>query len=314
MGPTASGKTELAVRLAQVLGGEVISVDSALVYRGLNIGAAKPTREEMDDVPHHLLDIRDPEQAYSVADFCSDVKPLIHSIIERGRVPILAGGTMLYFKALLQGLSPMPPANEVIRADIEREAQEAGWQEIHRQLAEVDPLSASKIHPNHSQRLSRALEVWRISGKPISEWQTGFEGGLLEQFEWKQLAIAPRDRSVLHARIAKRFDLMLDQGFLNEVRELKARIGCHKDLPAIRAVGYRQVWAYLEGECTLDEAREKAIVATRQLAKRQLTWLRAWPNLKWLDTLQENEKKTVQNKQIDEILQECVSFCRESAI
>ena len=279
MGPTASGKTELAIRLAQRLDGELISVDSALVYRGLDIGSAKP------DYPHHLVDIRDPTQVYSAADFARDAGKLVQQIADRGRTPILVGGTMLYFRALLQGLSPMPEADPAVRAAIEAEAAQYGWPRLHAELARVDPAAAQRIHPNHSQRLARALEVYRASGIPLSDWHAGEDGAPeLDRFRLLQLAICPRDRAILHRRIARRFEMMLDAGFLDEVRRLHARGDLAPDLPALRAVGYRQLWQYLEGDYDLATAQDRAIAATRQLAKRQLTWLRKWPDLAWIWT------------------------------
>lgn len=287
MGPTASGKTDLAVELAAARNCELISVDSALVYRGLDIGSAKPA------YPHHLVDIRDPAEVYSAADFAADAARLAEQIAARGRTPLLVGGTMLYFRAFLQGLAGMPAADPAIRADIERQAAEAGWASVHAQLAAVDPESASRIHPNHSQRLSRALEVYRTSGIPLSVWHRRQRAGGGEyaraqdpfsRYRIVQWAICPSDRAVLHARIARRFEAMMAAGLLEEVRALWRRGDLSADLPAIRAVGYRQLWQYLAGDCTLDEAVARAIAATRQLAKRQLTWLRKWPELQWIYT------------------------------
>lgn len=281
MGPTASGKTDLAVDLAQALGCELVSVDSALVYRGMDIGSAKP------DYPHHLVDIRDPAQAYSAAEFAADANRVCDDIVARGKTPLLVGGTMLYFRAFLQGLAAMPGADRVVREEIEAEAAALGWPHIHAQLAAVDPVSAARIHPNHSQRLSRALEVYRSSGVPLSEWHR--RGGRdmaaslpAARYRVVQMAICPEDRALLHERIALRFDRMIEAGFVDEVRALRARGDLHPDLPSIRAVGYRQLWQYLDGDCTLDEARHKGVAATRQLAKRQLTWLRKWRDLLWI--------------------------------
>jgi tRNA dimethylallyltransferase len=301
MGPTASGKTDLAIRLAEQLDCELISVDSALVYRSLDIGSAKP------DYPHHLVDIRDPSEVYSAADFVADATRLIGEIRDRGRTPLLVGGTMFYFQALLEGLAEMPAADPAIRARIERDAAVHGWPHVHAQLAEVDPDSAARIHPNHSQRIGRALEVYRASGVTMSEWferqrrkDTTTGSGLElkrtsegfnsrpdpvdDPVEVVQLAICPSDRAVLHERIARRFEQMMAAGFLEEVRALHRRGDLHPGLPAIRAVGYRQLWQHLDGECSLAEAVEKGIAATRQLAKRQLTWLRKWPDLAWIYT------------------------------
>jgi tRNA dimethylallyltransferase len=278
MGPTASGKTDLAIALAGALGCELVSVDSALVYRGLDIGSAKP------DYPHHLVDIREPDAPYSAADFARDAHRVVAEILARGRTPLLVGGTMLYFRAFLEGLAEMPAADPGLRAQIETEAAARGWPALHAALAEVDPEAAARIHPNHSQRLARALEVYRASGVPITEWQRRQAAAPASRYRLCQLAICPRDRAVLHQRIALRFGQMMAAGFLEEVRALHQRGGLHPGLPAIRAVGYRQLWHYLEGECTLEEAVERGIAATRQLAKRQLTWLRKWPRLHWLET------------------------------
>jgi tRNA dimethylallyltransferase len=319
MGPTASGKTDLAIQLAQQRNCELVSVDSALVYRGLDIGSAKP------DYPHHLVDIRDPAEAYSAAEFVTDATRVIGEIIARGKTPLLVGGTMLYFRALLEGLADMPSADPAIRARIERDACVHGWPYIHAELAKVDPESAARIHPNHSQRLGRALEVYRASGVTMTEWfarqkklgstplGSGLEfrptevglnsrpdpNGLNSRpdpngadpngapevaLNIVQLAICPWERAELHRRIALRFEQMMAAGFLEEVRGLHQRQDLHPALPALRAVGYRQLWQYLEGECSLEEAIEKGVAATRQLAKRQLTWLRKWPDLEWIYT------------------------------
>lgn len=280
MGPTASGKTDLAIALAQARNCELVSVDSALVYRGLDIGAARP------DYPHHLVGIRDPSQAYSAADFAADAQRLVDDISARGRIPLLVGGTMLYFKAFLEGLARMPAADPAIRREIEVQAAAHGWPWLHARLAEVDPEAAARIHPNHSQRLGRALEVYRASGIPLSQWQRGESSRELpgEHYRVVQLAICPAERAVLHQRIAARFRQMMAAGLLEEVRALHQRGDLHPGLPAIRAVGYRQLWEYLEGACSLEDAVSRAIAATRQLAKRQLTWLRKWPDLRWLHT------------------------------
>jgi tRNA dimethylallyltransferase len=310
MGPTASGKTDLALSLAEQLDGEIISVDSALVYRGLNIGAAKPSPEELARIPHHLIDIRDPSEPYSAADFAKDAKVAIEGILERGRLPILAGGTMLYFKALLEGLSDLPEADLKIRDQIEELANEWGWPAVHKKLAEVDSLSAERIHPNHSQRLSRAYEVFLISGKPMSEWQQGGSGGVLDLYHWCQICVSPRDRGLLHERIELRFKRMLELGFIKEVEALRARGNLNRDLPAVRAVGYRQVWDFLDGAYDRDALIDKGVAATRQLAKRQLTWLRGWPDLHWLDIQQDDGNV----RKLQEITNIALSFFNESAI
>lgn len=310
MGPTASGKTDLAIALRQELPVDIISVDSALVYRQMDIGSAKPSAQEQALAPHRLMDIRDPSEPYSAAEFREDALREIEDIVAQRRIPLLVGGTMMYFKALLEGFADMPAADQEVRAAIEAEAEKLGWPAIHKQLAVVDPESAAAIHPNHSQRLSRALEVYRVSGKTMTELrqqQDRQAQDLHQRFHVVQVAIAPRDRAVLHDRIARRFELMLQNGFLEEVRQLYNRGDLHPDLPAIRAVGYRQVWDYLAGECTYDEMVTRGVVATRQLAKRQLTWLRGWDQLNWLYTdTQEGQflKKTVLIKEFLNFLPE----------
>ncbi len=282
MGPTASGKTDLAIRLCQHFPIEIISVDSALIYRGMNIGTAKPTAAELAQAPHRLIDILEPELAYSAADFRRDALQHMQEIVQKGKIPLLVGGTMLYFKALLEGLSPLPAADAEIRQQIEQEAADSGWLALHQQLAEIDPESAERIHPNDPQRLSRALEVYRISGKTLTEL-TRTKGEVLP-FDVVQFAIAPQERSELHRRIEIRFNQMIEAGFEEEVKALYARQELHADLPSIRCVGYRQMWEYLDGNCSLDEAIYRGICATRQLAKRQITWLRSWNDLTWLDS------------------------------
>ncbi|MBN8769838.1 MAG: tRNA (adenosine(37)-N6)-dimethylallyltransferase MiaA [Stenotrophomonas nitritireducens] len=287
MGPTASGKTAAAIELARRHGGEIVSVDSALVYRGLEIGAAKPDEAERAGIPHHLLDLRDPWQSYSAAEFAADAAAAVRDIVARGRLPILAGGTGLYFRALLQGLSPMPEADPAVRAAIGAEAEALGWPALHAQLAQVDPSAAGRIHATDPQRIQRALEVYRLTGKPISHWQA-LPGVARLPARVLKLVLAPADRAVLHARIERRFDLMLEQGFLDEVRRLRALpamagVAVPLDLPAIRAVGYRQAWQFLEGQDEAAAFRDKAIFATRQLAKRQLTWLRGERDARWFD-------------------------------
>ena len=279
MGPTAAGKTDAAISIAEAINGELISVDSALVYRGLEIGAAQSS------YPHHLVDIRDPSEVYSAADFIADANKAIAEVIARGRHPILVGGTMMYFKALLEGLNDMPGTNLALRRAIENEAAAKGWPALHAELARVDPETAETLHPNHSQRISRALEVYRDSGVPISRWR---RGEAQPKHKALCIALAPGDRAVLHERIAWRLDAMMTGGFLDEVSALHTRGDLHVDLPAIRAVGYRQLWAHLDGEIGLDVAIERARAATRQLAKRQLNWLRGWSGLHWIDSSQEN--------------------------
>jgi len=294
MGPTAAGKTDLAIELTKVLPCELISVDSALVYRGMDIGTAKPSKAQLAEYPHRLIDILDPAQSYSAADFRSDALAAMAEITARGNIPLLVGGTMLYFKALLDGLADMPAADAQVRAQLEADAQAFGWQSLHDQLAVVDPVSAARIHPNDPQRLIRALEVYRVSGMSMTahrEQQTAqsteaaASGRQQLPYTVANLAIAPADRKVLHQRIALRFEQMLDQGFLDEVLALRSRGDLHSGLPSIRAVGYRQVWDHLDGKLTRDEMQERGIIATRQLAKRQFTWLRSWDDLHWLDSL-----------------------------
>ncbi|MDO3387299.1 tRNA (adenosine(37)-N6)-dimethylallyltransferase MiaA [Gilvimarinus sp. SDUM040013] len=308
MGPTASGKTDLASELYQRLPVELVSVDSTLVYRGMDIGTAKPTAAELARAPHRLIDIRDPADPYSAADFVADAEREIACIHASGRTPLLVGGTMLYFKALLDGLAEMPPADAEVRAQIESDAAELGWPAIHKRLAEVDPECAADIHPNHSQRLSRALEVYLSSGETMTELrrrQHAERGPAFnERFHVSQLAIAPRDRKVLHQRIETRFAKMLEAGLVEEVARLYNRGDLSEDLPAIRAVGYRQVWDHLAGRLSLDESVERGVIATRQLAKRQFTWLKGWEGLNWVFT-QNNAGKSLS-------LQEIVRFSLNS--
>ena len=288
MGPTASGKTALALEWAARYGGEIVSVDSALVYRGLDIGAAKPDAAERAAAPHHLIDVRDPWQPYSAAEFAQDARAAVEGILARGGLPILAGGTGLYFRALLDGLSDMPEADPAVRARIEVEAGERGWAALHAELARADPEAAARIHATDAQRIQRALEVYRLSGRPISAWQREMRPRAAFPCRVLRIAIAPRDRAVLHARIEERFDAMLASGFLDEVRALRAlpALAAHPaplDLPALRAVGYRQAWEYLDGAGDADAFRARAVAATRQLAKRQLTWLRGALDVRWFD-------------------------------
>ncbi|WP_040404598.1 tRNA (adenosine(37)-N6)-dimethylallyltransferase MiaA [Ectothiorhodospira sp. PHS-1] len=282
MGPTATGKTDLAIRLCESLPLEIISVDSALIYRGMDVGTAKPGADVLARVPHHLVDILDPAQAYSAARFREDALALMGDITARGRVPLLVGGTMLYFRALDFGLDTLPEADPVIRAGIDALAAEQGWEAVHRELTRVDPVSASRIHPNDPQRLQRALEVYRITGSPLSSFHGG---GRRSQLPWRvlRLALMPPDRTRLRERIAHRFRQMLGQGLLDEVSALRARDDLSLDLPAMRAVGYRQAWEYLEGRIDHEVMVAQAITATRQLAKRQMTWLRGYPEVEVLD-------------------------------
>ncbi|MGF1904866.1 tRNA (adenosine(37)-N6)-dimethylallyltransferase MiaA [Aliivibrio salmonicida] len=282
MGPTASGKTDLAIQLRKRFPVELISVDSALIYKGMDIGTAKPNEAELLQAPHRLIDILDPAESYSVAEFRRDALKEMEEIVAQGKIPLLVGGTMLYYKALLEGLSPLPAADADIRAQIEQEAETLGWEAMHDQLKEIDPVSAERIHPNDPQRLSRALEVFRISGKTLTEL-TQVKGDALP-YQVHQFAIAPKERAEIHRRIELRFDKMMKGGFEEEVRSLYERDDLHADLPSIRCVGYRQMWEYFDGEGTLDDAIFRGICATRQLAKRQITWLRSWKDLTWLDS------------------------------
>ncbi len=285
MGPTASGKTAFAIELAERFGGEIVSVDSALVYRGLDIGAAKPDALLQRRVRHHLIDVRDPWQTYSAAEFATDARVAIEDIVARGKLPILAGGTGLYFRALIEGLSPMPEADAGMRARISGEAAQRGWPALHAELAVIDPSAASRIGPNDPQRIQRALEVFRLSGRTISQWRAQPKQERLP-LRVAKLVLSPQDRAVLHGRIAQRFDTMLAEGFLDEVRRLRSlpslqAIAAPLDLPALRAVGYRQAWEHLDGVTSAAEFRDRAIFATRQLAKRQLTWLRGELDARW---------------------------------
>ena len=280
MGPTASGKTAAALAIARHLPSEIISVDSALVYRGMDIGTAKPSAEELASVPHHLIDIIDPLDAYSVAQFRSDTLRLVADIAARGKLPLLVGGTMMYFKGLNEGLDDLPTADPAVRAQLEADAQVLGWPALHERLRVVDPITAERLAPNDAQRINRALEIYLLSGKPMSSLLSG-RGKLTLPFDLLPFALEPSDRAVLHARIAVRFEQMLgqrdDSGLVAEVATLRARGDLNPNLPSMRCVGYRQTWDYLDG--TIDRAtlRETGIIATRQLAKRQLTWLRAMP-------------------------------------
>ncbi|PHI28917.1 tRNA (adenosine(37)-N6)-dimethylallyltransferase MiaA [Budvicia aquatica] len=282
MGPTASGKTALASALYKHLPVDVISVDSALIYRGMDIGTAKPTAAELLDTPHRLIDIRDPAESYSAADFRADALKEMADIVAAGRIPLLVGGTMLYFKALLEGLSPLPPADSAVRERIEQDAERLGWGALHQQLLQIDPVAGARIHPNDPQRLSRALEVFYISGKTLTEL-TQVAGDALPYLV-HQFAIAPSSRELLHQRIEDRFHQMVAAGFEDEVKSLMARGDLHPDLPAIRCVGYRQMWSYLNAEIGHDEMVYRGVCATRQLSKRQMTWLRGWEGINWLNS------------------------------
>ncbi len=284
-GPTASGKTDLAVALVEALPLEIISVDSALVYRGMDIGTAKPDAATLARAPHRLIDICEPDEAYSAARFCADARRHIEQIHAAGKAPLLVGGTMLYFRALLDGLSELPSASPEIRRRLEAEAQEHGWAHLHDRLRRVDPEAAARIHPNDPQRLQRALEVWELTGSPISVLQKARSGGIGSRYRTAGVALFPGDRAALHRRIALRFDRMLAAGFVDEVRTLRDSGRLDPSYPSMKSVGYRQVWQYLEGQIDYREMRERGIIATRQLAKRQLTWLRADSELERIDSL-----------------------------
>ncbi len=285
-GPTASGKSRLALDYAQSqaahsasqgLAVEIICVDSATIYKGMDIGTAKPNASELAICPHHLIDIRDPSESYNAGEFARDTRRLIEEIRARGSEPVLVGGTMLYFKALIHGIDELPTADSTIRAAIDQEAQSLGWPALHASLALVDPVTAARLSPNDSQRIQRALEVFRSTGKPLSSYfKLAGSPQATPKLTFQLIALEPQSRQGLHDRIAARFDAMLASGLVDEVRALKSRADLHADLPSMRCVGYRQVWEFLEGACTESEMRERGIAATRQLAKRQLTWLRGW--------------------------------------
>lgn len=306
-GPTAAGKSAAAAAIAARWPVEIINVDSATIYRTMDIGTAKPTRDERAQIPHHLVDIRDPSQTYSAAAFRRDALECVAAIRARGHLPLLAGGTMLYFKALRDGLNDLPQADAGVRREIEVAAQARGWPAIHEELARIDPVTAARLAPNDSQRIGRALEIWRLTGQPMS--------GLIQSavrtdipVPTVTISLEPAERGVLHARIAARFDQMLEQGLVDEVGALYARGDLTPELPSIRCVGYRQLWRYVAGEQSLPQAREQAIAATRQLAKRQLTWLRALPDRISIDALAENAASLV----IDRIAQLVASWSMRS--
>jgi tRNA dimethylallyltransferase len=298
MGPTASGKTALALELARRLPVQLINVDSAQVYRGMDIGTGKPDVGTLQEFPHKLMDIRDPVEPYSASDFRADACQEIAAALEVGRLPLLVGGTMLYFKVLRDGLAIMPEADATIRAEIENLAASEGWSAVHDWLARVDPESAARIHPNDPQRLQRALEVYLVSGRTMTEFhrQEGAAGGNNDNklpFNLMFFAIQPPDRAVLHDNIARRFRQMLDDGLVEEVQALHRREDLHEGLPSIKSVGYRQVWQYLDGQLDYDAMHERSIIATRQLAKRQLTWLRSWDDLTGLSGSQAQSIETI---------------------
>ena len=295
-GPTAAGKSALALELWERLEGraEIVSVDSAQVYRGMDIGTAKPDAATRARVPHHLLDLLDPAQSYSAARFAADARRLIGEIRARGNRPLLVGGTMLYFRALLHGLSELPAADRELRARLEAEAARSGWEALHARLAQVDPPTAARLHPNDAQRIQRALEIHELSGEPASRHfqragAGAWAGAVL------RIAVCPPDLELRRRRIEQRFRLMMEQGFLREVSDLRARGDLHAELPSMRAVGYRQLWRHLDGEYGLDRAVELGVIATRQYAKRQLTWLRGEPGWTWIDPAEPNAAGAVLN-------------------
>lgn len=279
MGPTASGKTDIAISLRGHLPVDIISVDSAQVYRQMDIGSAKPGRDALKKHPHQLIDIRDPIDAYSAGDFLKDAREKMTEISAAGRIPLLVGGTMLYFKVLLEGLAELPQANQAIRDELQERANKSGWPSLYEELKRVDPNTAGRLHPNHSQRIQRALEVYLITGSPLSELQSLSKGqGIEDEYQVIQLALVCNNRSLLHERIAQRFHLMMELGLESEVKALYRRGDLTAASTAMRSAGYRQLWDYCDGQLTLDEAIERGIIATRQLAKRQITWLRNWPS------------------------------------
>lgn len=294
MGPTAAGKTDLAVACAEELNCELISVDSALVYRDMDIGTAKPDAETLRRAPHKLIDIIDPAEAYSAANFRQDALAEIQATLARGKTPLLVGGTMLYYRALQQGLSELPAADTAVRQQLEKDASRLGWTAMHERLEKIDPVSAERIHPNDPQRIQRALEVYEITGRSMTEFWNE-QASQAMPYNVVKIAYFPEQRDLLHERIAIRFGQMLKQGFIEEVEALRARGDLHLNLPSMRCVGYRQVWEYLEGLMTYDEMQEKAIIATRQLAKRQLTWLRKEEQCNFFDVDPVNFKKILKN-------------------
>ncbi|MCW9015289.1 MAG: tRNA (adenosine(37)-N6)-dimethylallyltransferase MiaA [Gammaproteobacteria bacterium] len=294
MGPTASGKTDLAVECVKQLPGEIISVDSALVYRQMDIGTAKPEADVLAVAPHRLINIIEPAAAYSAAQFRDDALREMADIVDRGKIPVLVGGTMLYYKTLQEGLSVLPSANPAVRGKLEQEAAEKGWAYMHQRLADVDPVSAERIHPNDPQRIQRALEVYELSGKTLTEFWQQQEAHRLP-YDVIKIALVPEDREHLRQRIAQRFNIMLELGFVEEVRQLMARGDLNLDMPSMRCVGYRQVWEYLQGKTDYDSMVEKAVIATRQLAKRQMTWLRKEQMCNFFDVNKANFPEILKN-------------------
>lgn len=299
MGPTASRKTDVAISLCKKLPLDLISVDSALVYRGMDIGTAKPDAATLRDTPHRLIDIRDPEERYSAGDFVRDARAEMQQIFSQGRVPLLVGGTMMYFRALTGGIADLPPANAEIRANIDADARQHGWPAVHRRLQAVDPAAARRIEPNDRQRIQRALEVFLLSGKALTKWQecAGADSG--DDIHFVKIALQPASRKALHERIEQRLKLMLNNGFLEEVKALYHREGLTANHPSMRSVGYRQLWQHLAGTMSLEEAGERALFATRQLAKRQITWLRSETELRSFDPLEANTIDAISASLID---------------
>jgi tRNA dimethylallyltransferase len=292
MGPTGAGKSDLAVQLAEQLPFEILSVDSALIYRGMDIGTAKPSPAVRARVAHHLIDVRDPIQGYSVGEFIQDAERAMQGIWSRGRQPLLVGGTMMYFHALTEGIADLPEADHRVRAQIDALAAESGWAAVHEQLAQVDPQAAARIHINDPQRIQRALEVHRVTGETITKLQQA-RVSVFADVNFIEFALAPLERNELHTKIESRFKVMLDAGFVDEVRRLYERGDLSPEHPSMRAVGYRQMWRYLAGECALKEASDQAIAATRQLAKRQLTWLRRRADARWLDSMRPDVARAI---------------------
>ncbi len=298
MGPTASGKTDVAIELSERFPCDIISVDSALVYRGMDIGTAKPDAETLARAPHQLINIRDPEDSYSAGDFVRDARAAIEECHRNERIPLLVGGTMMYFRALTQGMAELPSADEEIRKAIDVDAADKGWPAMHAVLAEVDPKTAQRLEPNDRQRIQRALEVWRISGRPLSDWHAA-AAARSDDYDYLRIALNIEPRSVLHARIEQRLDAMIAGGFEEEVRTLRQRPGLTADHPSMRAVGYRQFWNYLDGEYDAQEARYRALFATRQLAKRQLTWLRSENSVFFADPLEADATGTISSHLVE---------------
>lgn len=303
IGPTASGKSACAIELAKHLDGEIICMDSATIYKGMDIGTAKPDLAERQGIPHHLLDIKDPAASYSAADFALDAANLAKQIRDTNRIPIICGGTMLYYKSLLEGLNELPNANHTIRQKIEEQAQDLGWPKMHKQLEQVDPITAARLAPNDSQRIQRALEIYEASGKTMSDWLKQKRQPLLNDWHFITVSLEPDERQLLHKRIADRYKSMLELGLIEEVQKLYKRTDLNPSLPSIRCVGYRQLWDYLDNKTSLDLAIEKSITATRQLAKRQITWLRSMPNRYIVNCLDKNAKQLTMNYVLQEIKQ-----------